>query len=296
MKYFLTLFIVFSAFFLIAQSGTTLDEYRYLSKGYAYQIEMGLDPTKKGYEIRENYTAKNGTLILGLYRTNSKIPQGLLFVTTDSNGQSYYRALPNPTSADNVRALYRQDQVLHLPKAIHDKMTEAKDHYLFSIPQGQGRDLAQAKTPTVSTQGNPTINSKPERPTAYEGQNDQLTAKGVSPVIQAEKRPTPSPVYSPATTKSNLGGTTITGQLNEELIARTILVQPDAQNTTKAKGRVMVKFCTNAEGVVTFAKFTQRGSTTLNSQLKKLAIAAVRQMRLAPVGTNEDCGVVGFDF
>lgn len=298
MKYFLTLTIIFSAFYLTAQNGTTLDEYRYLSKGYAYQLEMGLDPTKNGYEIRKNYTAKNGTNIIGLYQTNGNTPKGLLLVTTDANGKSYYRALPNPESADNVLALYRQDQIQHLPLAVRDKMAEAKDHYLFSIPgQIQNRDLAQVNTPPVSAKVNAPRDTKSERPAAYEAQNDRLTPKGGAPIIQPEKRPAPTPINSPVTTSQpNEGGTTITGQLNTELNSRTILVQPNVQNTTKSRGRVMIKFCTDADGVVTYAKFTQRGSTTLNSQLKRLAIAAVREMRLAPVGNEEDCGVVGFDF
>ena len=298
MKYFLTLTIIFSVFYLAAQNGTTLDEYRYLSKGYAYQIEMGLDPTKNGYEIRKNYTAKNGTTIIGLYQTNGKIPQGLLLVTTDANGKSYYRALPNPASADNVLALNRQDQTQHLPIAVRDKMAEAKDHYLFAIPgQNESSDLVQVKNPSVPAEVTPPVTSKPTRPVSYEAPNDQLTAKGGGPIIQAEKLPSPTPTNrSVSTTQSNEGGTIITGQLNAELNSRTILVQPAAQKTTKAKGRVMIKFCANPEGVVTYAKFTQRGSTTLNAQLKKLAIAAVREMRLAPVGTNEDCGVVGFNF
>ncbi len=300
MKYFLTLTIIFSVFYLTAQNGTTLDEYRYLSKGYAYQLEMGLDPTKNGYEIRKNYTAKNGTRIIGLYQTNGNTPKGLLLVTTDANGKSYYRALPNPESADNVLALYRQDQIQHLPKAVRDEMAEAKDHYLFSIPsQSQDReDLAQANTPPVSAKVNAPRNTNSEQPVAYEAQNDRLTPKGGAPTNESEKWNSPPPPYiQPAnTSEPNFKGATITGQLNEELNARIILVQPNAQKTTKVKGRVMIKFCTNADGIVAYAKFTQRGSTTLNNQLIKLAIAAVREMRLAPVGNEEDCGVVGFDF
>lgn len=300
MKYFLTLTLILSVFLLTAQSATTLDEYRYLSKGYAYQLEMGLDPIKNGYEIRNNYIAKNGTSIIGLYHTNAKIPQGLLLVTTDASGKSYYQALPNPASADKVLALYQQDRAQQFPMAVANKMTEAKNHYLFLIPTiSQSADLARTNpAPATKYSENPT----PKRPSSYEGfpegQNDQLTAKGGMPALTPEKIAHPA---SPATISegnpaTNLSGTTITGKLNTELNFRTILVGPNTQNVTKAKGRVMIKFCANADGAVTYAKFTQRGSTTLNSQLKTLAIAAVRKMRLAPATNNEDCGTVGFNF
>jgi len=301
MKYLLTIILPFIAFVLVAQSVTTLDEYRYLSKGYAYQLEMGLDPTKNGYEIRKNYTAKDGTMIIGLYRTNSKLPQGLLFVTTDSNGKSYYRALPNPTSTDNVLALYRQDKAQHLPIAVRDRIAAAKDQYLFSIidiDRSTKEDVSQvSKEPTQSTEYS--RKSPPQRPKSYEknlpkNQVDQLTAKGGASDLSEEKQTDVTlPISAP---KTNLGGNTVTGKLNTELSTRTIQVYPHAQNTTKAKGRVMIKFCVDTEGRVTFARFTQRGSTTLNSQLKGFALAAVRKMRLAPSATTEDCGTVGFDF
>ncbi len=299
MKYLLTITLYFIAYALVAQSGTTLDEYRYLSKGYAYQLEMGLDPTKNGYEIRKNFTAKDGTTIIGLYRSNTKLPQGLLFVTTDSNGKSYYRALPNPTSTDNVLALYRQDKAQQLPKSVFDRITAAKDQYLFTfIDHSSGEDFSQvSKEPIQSNEYSQ--NSTPKRPKSYETtlpkiQDDQLTAKGGTSVLTEEKQTdTTLPVN---TLKANLDGNTVMGQLNAELNNRTIHIHPQAQNATKAKGRVMIKFCADAEGRVTYAKFTQRGSTTLNSQLKGLALAAVRKMRLAPSATNEDCGTVGFDF
>jgi len=299
MKYILTISFSFIAFLLLAQSGTTLDEYRYLSKGYAYQLEMGLDPTKSGYEIRKNYTAKDGTMIIGLYRTNTKLPQGLLFVLNDSNGKSYYQALPNPASSDNVLALYRQDQAQQFPTKVADRIAAAKDQYLFSIiDHSKVEDLAQVDSKTtqpseyaqIPTTKNPRIYKK----TLPKVQEDQLTAKGGTSIIPKEKPINTSMTGNPS--EPSLGGNTIMGKLNPELMTRTMQVAPHTQNKTNAKGRVMIKFCADANGTVTYAKFTQRGSTTLNSQLKGLALAAVRKMRLAPSTSNEDCGTVGFDF
>lgn len=299
MKYLLTITLTLITFALVAQSGTTLDEYRYLSKGYAYQVEMGLDPTKNGYEIRKNYTAKDGTIIIGLYRNNTKILQGLLFVATDSNGKAYYQALPNPKSTDNVLALFRQDQAPQLPKTVLDRITAAKDQYLFKMmAPTTGEEVVQvaeiSSQPTEYAQ-----NSRSKTPKSYKRNNpttqddDQLTAKGGSLIISEAQ--SVDIANSENTQKSKLGGHTITGQLNTEL-TRAIQVPAQAQNATKAKGKVMIKFCADSEGKVTYAKFTQRGSTTLNSQLKGFALAAVRKMRLAPSATIEDCGTVGFDF
>jgi len=293
MKYFLTISLSFIICMLTAQSGTTLDEYRYLSKGYAYQLEMGLDPTKNGYEIHNNYTAQNGTSIIGLYLTSTDIPKGLLFVTTDARGKSYYQALPNPQSAPNVLALYQQDQAKHLPKVVKDKIATAKNHYLFTnLKRGKATSPIGNNSVPIISDANFSKNLPSEKPTTYEAfpdvKNEQFTAKGGTPIISQKMAPDDKIAI--------LSEKTITGQINNELSMRTVLVLPYVQNTTAAKGRIMIKFCANAEGAVTYAKFTQRGSTTLNSQLKALALAAVRKMRFGPTSTVEDCGTVGFDF
>lgn len=295
MKYFFTISLIFISLILVAQSGTTLDEYRYLSKGYAYHLEMGLDPAKKGYEIRKNYEAQNGTSIIGLYLTNAKTPQGLLLITTDNLGKSYYQALPHPQSATNVLALYRQDQAQYLPKVVLDKMAEAKNHYLFMIPTtNQSEDLVQNQVSNSTAPMKFSENQTTNRPSSYEDSsqtaNDRLTTKGGNTILPQKKE------SSGALAEKRPLGTTITGKLNAALSTRSILILPNAENTSPAKGRVMIKFCANADGSVTYAKFTQRGSTTHNSQLKAVALAAVRKMRLASTDGSEDCGTVGFDF
>ena len=291
MRYLLTISLIFLTFILLGQSGTTLDEYRYLSKGYPYQVEMGLDPTKNGYEIRNNYTAKNGISIIGLYRIETKSLQGLLLVSVDANGKSYYQAIPNPASTDNVLALYQQDQSKPFPKFVQIKMIEAKNHYLFSIPGIESRNAYA--TDSSKKDNNHSQNSTTKSPNAYDfapqPQNDQLTTKGGSSI------PIESPIGS-SNPKSSYGGNTVNGHLNPEFSTRNILVSPSAQNTSNAKGQVMIKFCADANGMITYAKFTQRGSTTLNPQLKNFALDAVRKMRLAPSATNEECGTVGFNF
>jgi len=293
MKYLLTISLSFFTFILIGQSGTTLDEYRYLSKGYAYQVEMGLDPTKNGYEIRNNYTAKNGTSIIGLYRNDTQMLQGLLFVSIDTNGKPYYQAIPNPSSTENVLALYQQNQGQSFPKIVLNNMMEAKNHYLFSIPRPHSEgDFTQIQNSSQNV-ANYSQNNSPHRPNNYnhapQPQNDQLTSKGGSSI------PIENPIGS-SDSKSKLKGKNVDGQLNVELSSRKVLILPNTQNTTKSQGRIMIKFCVDSTGEVIFAKFTQRGSTTLNNELIKLALTAVRKMQLAPSETAEECGTVGFDF
>lgn len=261
-----------------AQSGTTLDEYRYLSKGYAYQLEMGLDPAKKGYELRQNYQAANGVLIVGLYKSGSQHAQGLVFVATDQNGKSYVMAIPNPEAKANVKTLFTQDQQKSQPKAVREKFAEAKNHYLFNH--------ANAAQP-VAYDDKPERNLPQVQPNTKSG--EVFTSKGVA--ISPE--PVTPQLVGQATRK---GAVMVQGTLNISSTTRQILTAPQAINDSGASGTVMIKFCVNKAGAVTYAKFTQRGSTTLNRKLKALALQATRQMQLSAGGNQEECGTVGFDF
>jgi TonB family protein len=67
----------------------------------------------------------------------------------------------------------------------------------------------------------------------------------------------------------------------------------DTQNT----GRVAVRVCVNAEGIVTSAVYTQVGSTTTDGVLRSKAIDWARQYRFAPEpDVSEQCGTITFDF
>ncbi len=283
MKYFLTITFTLFALFLVAQSGTTLDEYRYLSKGYAYQVEMGLDPAKNGYEIRQNYRAEDKTTVMGLYQMDHQELKGLLVVAVDEKGKPHYLVMPNPQSDPKVLQMYKQDLQQYKHQKIYAKIRQAKDEYLFGLATGHA---PSSWSPSKSTNTSD-ISKSTVSPTAYDAlpapRKEKFTAKGGTSL------PTGKDVNA-------LSGKTVTGQLNAELKDRTVLIFPYAQNTSPAKGKVMVKFCVNAAGVVTYAKFTQRGSTTHNAQLKALALAAVRKMRLASSDNEEACGTVGFEF
>jgi hypothetical protein len=64
MKFLTSLLFLLMSFSLFAQEGTTLEEYRYLSKGYLYQKELGLDIHKNGYSVKTIFTtSKDAQLI-----------------------------------------------------------------------------------------------------------------------------------------------------------------------------------------------------------------------------------------
>lgn len=257
-------------------SQTSLDEYRYLTKGYAYQIEMGLDPVKKGYEIRENFRADNGVLIMGMYKINQSTPQGLLFIVPKSTTKSAYFAIPHPDSAEEVQLAYQQDRKLYKSTEVSDQLNLAKDQYLFF----QNKNIIPQEYAAVPKNGQ-SIDNKPI--------TTEFTSKGNG------FSSNPSPMKDPVLTNKS-AGKLVFGDISGDLAARGVIAPPKTQYSGRKSGKVMVKFCVNKNGAVTFAKFTQRGSTTLDTQLKQLAVDAIKKTQFAQSSSTKDCGTAAFVF
>jgi hypothetical protein len=57
-----------------------------------------------------------------------------------------------------------------------------------------------------------------------------------------------------------------------------------------------MKVCVNPEGDVISAEYTQRGSTTTDSDLKRIAQKAVYQFKFSPGDLEKQCGTITIDF
>ncbi|MEO6037635.1 MAG: hypothetical protein ABIQ93_04415 [Saprospiraceae bacterium] len=68
-------------------------------------------------------------------------------------------------------------------------------------------------------------------------------------------------------------------------------------DTSQKAGKIVVEICVDANGVVTSANYTQRGSTTTDTELRGKALASAKQYRFAPGGSGgTDCGTLTFNF
>jgi hypothetical protein len=99
-------------------TGTTIEEFNYLTKGYKIQIESGLD-MKKGYTLNKypfpaivNYNSgdksayKRETEFYILYRDNDKYPAAFLFNEKRSDtGHNLYYCIPNTEASKEIKKL-----------------------------------------------------------------------------------------------------------------------------------------------------------------------------------------------
>ena len=61
-------------------------------------------------------------------------------------------------------------------------------------------------------------------------------------------------------------------------------------------GKVVIEVCVNSSGTVVSADYTQRGSTTSDSELKSKALQAAKGYRFASSSADQQCGTITFNF
>lgn len=95
-----------------SQNGTSLEEYNYCTKGYKIQIESGLDPVKKGYEIKSlhemdiDYSGFNINIsFIGFIKIASQELRATIMIIKSSEGV-FYLCVPNEDSNEDVFDLY----------------------------------------------------------------------------------------------------------------------------------------------------------------------------------------------
>lgn len=77
---------------------------------------------------------------------------------------------------------------------------------------------------------------------------------------------------------------------------RKVLYEPSITDKSQKTGRVVVKICVNEAGIVDYASYTQKGSTTTDSGLIKKAKEAAHRYRFSSSDVSKQCGTVSFDF
>lgn len=83
------------------------EEYNYITKGYRFQVESGLDPVKEGYRwgsYEERYFADANSLVgtRALIRTKDNSLAGtLLYIFSYTTQKKYYLCIPNTNKYSN---------------------------------------------------------------------------------------------------------------------------------------------------------------------------------------------------
>lgn len=93
-----------------------------------------------------------------------------------------------------------------------------------------------------------------------------------------------------------VGVSTGSGMVGGGLGDRGVLYEPEIQEQSQKKGRVVVNVCVDTRGNVISATYTQKGSTTTDSDLRGLAERSARKFKFTPSDIEKQCGTITIDF
>jgi outer membrane biosynthesis protein TonB len=86
------------------------------------------------------------------------------------------------------------------------------------------------------------------------------------------------------------------GRVGGGLGNRGVLHEPQINDRSQKTGRVVISVCVDKSGKVIKADYTQKGSTTTDSDLKDIARKAALQFKFTLSEIEEQCGTITVDF
>lgn len=86
------------------------------------------------------------------------------------------------------------------------------------------------------------------------------------------------------------------GRVGGGLSNRGVVHEPKISDKSQKTGRVVLNVCVDKVGKVIKAEYTQKGSTTTDSELKEIARKAALQFRFTDSDIEEQCGTITVDF
>ncbi|MDH3648851.1 MAG: cell envelope integrity protein TolA [Saprospiraceae bacterium] len=92
------------------------------------------------------------------------------------------------------------------------------------------------------------------------------------------------------------GISTGSGMVGGGLGDRGVLFEPTIKDNSQKTGVVVVRVCVDQNGDVVSAKFTQKGSTTADSDLVGIAIKSSERFKFSKSTIDKQCGTITIDF
>jgi TonB family protein len=94
-------------------------------------------------------------------------------------------------------------------------------------------------------------------------------------------------------TKISTGSGVVGGGLGNRGVSKR---GPSINDSSQEQGTVVLDVCVDSDGNVISAEYTQRGSTTNNENLKRLAIQNAKQWKFKAGAVDKQCGTISYSF
>ena len=198
---------------------------------------------------------------------------------------------PQPTPANApVQDMVKEKKTAPAPKSSAQQVVTSKDPDAVAIKEAEAKKAAQADAQRRAA-------AEAERQEAYAkskksyGDLFGTGGKGNTGKPGSQGDPNGDP-------NSNIleGISNGSGRVGGGLGSRGVLHEPKISDNSQKTGRVVISVCVDKSGKVIKAEYTQKGSTTTDSQLKEIARKAAQQFKFTPGDIEEQCGTITVDF
>lgn len=266
-----------------AQTGTSPEEYRYMNKGFAYQKQMGLDPQKEGYYFKKLSLNENEEIELtGMYSKTSNHLVGIVagFKSNSLNKKQVFIGIPNAEASNELVSDFHRKKESSIGYENRRKLDEIIRKMLFA-------QLDNSKSKDIFAIKNTKAPETEVLPQAYANEQLVLVAKGVNDLSVQPKK---AKAMRVEINEQDFVQFELTGQLTKE----SLIYWPKLQQRSVSKGTVNMKICIDEEGQVSSSRFTQKGSTLINTALIDATKSHSRKVKFED--GKASCGVISYVF
>lgn len=92
------------------------------------------------------------------------------------------------------------------------------------------------------------------------------------------------------------GISTGSGVVGGGLGDRGVVYEPKINDNSQKTGTVVMRVCVGRDGQVVSADYTQKGSTTADSELRAIAIRSAKRFKFSKSTVDKQCGTITIDF
>ncbi len=86
------------------------------------------------------------------------------------------------------------------------------------------------------------------------------------------------------------------GNIGGGLAERGVIFEPEIEENSQKSGKVVVRVCVDKNGSVVEAKYTQKGSTTTDTDLVNVAVEGSKRYKFSKTPIEKQCGTITIEF
>lgn len=286
-KILILLFLPLSSIF--AQSKTSWKVYELFSNENIPLRTEDIQQYLPGYTLFKIQSNERKASVHALIDLDENV-NALIYSSPDYKNRTTRLVIPTPISTPEILKAYREDRSFRLGERQKSELLELISHFTILTYQPTNKET---KPVLVSSDllENEVIDSADQPENAAIASMDQPAN-----AVVAATEIISEPIALSKIQAKGPGDKMIQPSCKIDLQNRKLMQQDQIIKTTELKGNVALKICVAKDGSVLSAKFTQKGSTSLDPQLIEMAKSNAQSLKFDPQTMDSQCGTITYFF